>query len=44
MEEQTIEEVAEKFIKAQEYVSLEQDDIIFEAIMLGYKFQLNKSI
>jgi hypothetical protein len=39
MKKETIEEVAESFIKKQEYISLEQDDKLFEAILFGAKWQ-----
>lgn len=39
MKKETLEEAAEKFIKKQEYDSLEIDDKIFEAILFGAKLQ-----
>ena len=39
MKKETLEEAAEKFIKKQEYDSLEIDDKIFEAILFGAKWQ-----
>jgi hypothetical protein len=42
MKEETIEEFAEKFIEEQKFISLEQDDIIFEAMLWAALWQLNK--
>ena len=41
--QETLEEAAEKFIKKQEYNSLEIDDKMFEAIVFGAKWQQEKS-
>ena len=38
-----LEEAAEKFIKKQEYNSLEIDDKMFEAIVFGAKWQQERS-
>lgn len=39
MTKESIEEIAEKFIKKQDFISLEQDDKLFEAIMFGIELQ-----
>lgn len=41
--QETLEEVAERFIKKQEYQSLEQDDKLFESILFGAKWQAERN-
>ena len=43
MKQETLEEVAEIFIKKQNFNSLEIDDKIFEAILFGAKWQAERS-